>query len=263
MMFLEERYFQTLGGTESQQPFHVLYYFSCGDTIKDQSAGRFSPLRINHGTLVREFHDGRNRKFQTKYKKSRSGGEASEKYTVGAPVDFPCCLLSCLLLCGRSCYALSIISRRMACKNVQWFACTERLIMCQLWSVCDVSGVMAQTRASLPAVQGRMPLAVPRHAAGHGVPWGCKSGLVETPVMRILFFTNWDRARLFDGLVSSQQHLKLIFSNGIQIAPEWSNFSFFLNSELLRWSTVSSNLFCLLPKARVWWSRFMGFLRAE
>lgn len=71
---------------------------------------------------------------------------------------------------------------------------------------------------------------------------GYRSEAAETPVMRIFFFTNWERARLLDGRISNQQHLKVIFSNGIRSAPEWSNFQFFLNSELLRWWTVLSAL---------------------
>ena len=88
MMFIGEHYFQTLGGMESKHLFLILYYFSCGDIIKDKSAGRFSPLEIDHRTLVGEFNNGRNRKFQTKYRKSGAGSKPLRNEQLGAPVDF-------------------------------------------------------------------------------------------------------------------------------------------------------------------------------
>lgn len=45
------------------------------------------------------------------------------------------------------------------------------------------------------------------------------STVAQTPVRRTLCPTQWDWARLWDGRISNQQHLKIILSNGIQSAP--------------------------------------------
>lgn len=132
----------------------------------------------------------------------------------------------CLLSCGWSCYALSMINRRNARKKKQRFACTKLLIMCQLWSVPNVSGMVAQTRghsascAFESAIGSTTPCSLPWCALVRRL----QVGGAETAVMRILFFTNCTRARLLDGRISNQKHLKIMFSNSIQSAPEWSNF---------------------------------------
>lgn len=89
-----------------------------------------------------------------------------------------------------------------------------------------MSGMVAQTRGHSASCawervlaswqcNAAQPATIPVSEEGLRVG-GCR----EDSVMRILFFTNWERIRLLDGRISNQQHLKIIFSNGIQRAPE-------------------------------------------
>lgn len=51
----------------------------------------------------------------------------------------------------------------------------------------------------------------------------CKDVVAETLLIRILFFTTWERAMLEDGRVSSWLHLKVTLSNSVLNTPMLSN----------------------------------------
>ena len=118
--------------------------------------------------------------------------------------------------------------------------------MCQLWSVPNVSGRVHGLGATLPAVHRRILLALectPPVTRCSSASKDCESVVVETPATRMLFFTDWDRARLLCGRISDQRCLKIIFGNGIQSAPEWSNRSSIVSC----WNDLQRHWFVLAP----------------
>lgn len=117
-----ENSFQTLGDTESKEALPCFVVISsCGDIIKDKSAGEFSPLRINHRTLGRKFRHGRNKNCQQDVKSQEVARKLLRNAQfactwVVVPFFSPSYLfvVMCLLSWEWSPDVLSMISRRNA-----------------------------------------------------------------------------------------------------------------------------------------------------
>lgn len=198
MMFIGENYSQALGGIEPKAALLCFELFSAwSDVIKDKSSGEFNSLRIHHRTFTGKLHDGRDRKFQTKLCPGQegSGRETTAKHTTGGTwVVFPWYLFVALslLACGWICHALSTVSRRNTDKKA---------MICLLWASNYVPAVVRSScvwnggtgRGRRASCTDGSALAVPFCAVQHGVHAPVRKAfkdVAETPVLRILFFTN-------------------------------------------------------------------------